>query len=130
MAISPKRYRSQFRFSMEGQAVDIFAKVTFGSTGAPTLNWGSGISGITRSSTGKYVIALTSVFQALIDAGYTFIESSGAPASPAMYVTSDASSNATAPAVTIQFNSAGTATDPGSGEVVLLRLTLRNSTQY
>ncbi len=114
---------------------DVFAKITFGGTGAPTLSTLSslGIKSVSRTSAGLYVITFGTpsvqptfdTYTKLFMVNHRFI-SATAPASPAMYIVTDAS--ATTGQITLQFNAAGSATDPGDGEVVLLEFTMGNST--
>lgn len=122
------RYRSQFHQSYAALRASLFATVTFGATGAPTLvaGTGMGITSITRSSAGVYVIALSQPFNTLLGVRSTFVNAT-APASPSVFVTSNAVATRSAPALTIEFNAAGTATDPASGESVLLEIVLNNS---
>lgn len=122
----------QFRYSLEANVVDLFMTVSFGSTGAPTLtaNQNKGIASITRTGAGAYTILFTDNYARLMGTRHTFNEASNsntAPASPGMWVTADNSASTTAPGIQVTFNSAGTATDPASGEIVLMQITLKNS---
>jgi hypothetical protein len=123
------RYRSQFHQSYAALRASLFATINFGATGAPTIvsGTGMGIASITRSSAGTYVIALTQPFNTLLGVRHTFVDPSAAPASPSLYVSSNAVASRSAPALTVVFNAAGTATDPASGESVLLEIVLNNS---
>lgn len=121
---------SQFRYSLEKAVVDLYCRVTFGATGAPTLDKANskGIASISRTSTGLFVITLQDTYQRVLHVGCVFKVASGAPAAPGMYLTADAVGTLSAPTITLQFNAAGTATDPASGEEVKLHIALRNST--
>lgn len=124
------RRMNQFRYSLETAVVELFSKISFGTTGAPTLVSASpsvnqGIASVSRLSAGKYRITLSDNYVRLMELKHVFVNAT-APAAPGMYVTADNSSAAT-PTIDIQFNSAGTATDPASGEIVLLQLALKNS---
>lgn len=128
----------QFMLSAEPQMVNLFAKVSFGAAGAPTLVAASskGIKSIARNSAGTYTITLgmnnpsvVETYPALMMVKHVFDESSNsgnAPASPDMYVVASAVSSVGT--LQIRFDNAGTATDPASGEIVLLQLLLKNST--
>ncbi len=122
------RFRSQFHESYAAARASLFATVSFGASGAPTIvsGTGMGIASITRSSAGTYVIALSQPFQTLLGVRHTFVDAA-APASPSLYVSSNAVATRSAPALTVVFNVAGTATDPASGESVLLELVLNSS---
>lgn len=139
-----RRYE-QFQLSLEKKAVSLYAKVTFGASGAPTLvtsttiggltrQMSKGIASIARNSAGTYTItfgapststqpAQTDNYYFLMDARSVFVNSTS-PASPSMYVKADNSASGN---VQIVFNNAGTATDPASGEAVLLHFVLSNS---
>ncbi len=130
-----RRYRSQFRFSMHKDPVDIFAHVTFGSSGAPTLDSANspGIVSITRNSAGTYTFVFGTNSQIALDTyNYLLLVSktsvaSGAPAAPDMSVIANNINVVGTASIQIQFSSAGTPTDPASGEQVLLDFVLRNS---
>jgi hypothetical protein len=115
------------RYSLEKKVVDLFASVTFGASGAPTLNASKskGVKSISRTSAGLYVITLQDQYNQLLTVRCTNVSSS-APAAPSMYVKAEAVNNAT-PTLTVVMNSAGTATDPGSGEEARLHIVLKNS---
>lgn len=118
----------QFRYSYEAQLVDIFMNVSFGASGAPTLTTKEnyGITSITKTGTGAYTIALKSKFNRLMKFDAAFLNAT-APAAPGFYVVADNSASAT-PTILVQFvNASGTATNPGSGEVGLFQITLKNS---
>lgn len=122
-------YRSQFNFSYSAKPVALRCSVSFGSSGAPTIvsGTGMGISSITRNSAGDYSIALSRAYNGLMHIKQVFNSGSSAPASPGMWIKTNSVAVAAAPLVRIVFNSAGTATDPASGEVVLLEILLNDS---
>lgn len=130
-----RRYRSQFRFSMHKDPVDIFARVSFGAAGAPTLDAKNspGIVSVTRNSAGNYTFVFGTNSQIALDT-YNYLlmvkhvfSQSAAPAAPGMWVSANAISTVGTASITLQFNAAGTPTDPASGESVLLDFILRNS---
>lgn len=116
----------QFRYSFERDVCEYFLKVTIGSTGAPTLSTGKGVTSITRTSAGLYVITLQDTSNSLMGVTNTFL-SSGAPASPMFNVVSEAVN--TTGVITVQYRAIdnSTATDPASGEVLLLKIAVRNA---
>lgn len=128
------RYFNQFRLSLEKQVVDLFADVTFGGTGAPTLvaSGSKGVASISRTSAGLYVVTLSDSYVGLLMVNHRFIKNSATiPAAPLMYVVSQAVGTVAAPTITMQFDAvAGTAADPDSGDEVLLQFTLKNSSAY
>lgn len=121
------RRMNQFRYSMEYNVVDLFAVVTIGGTGAPTLTIGGGITSISRTSAGLYVITLTDQYNKLLHVSNQAVTSTSAQAAPLMTVVSE--TVATTKIITIQFRAIDntTATDPASGEVLLIKISLRNS---
>ena len=117
----------QFRYSYERDLVDIFAKVTYGSSGAPTLSQAKGVVSITRDSAGKYTLVLKDNFYLFMNMQNTQVVSSGVPAAPIFHVVSE-TVNATTKNIVIQFLSdASVATDPASGEISLFHITCRNA---
>lgn len=122
--------RSEFLRSFIADARVLALSVSFGSSGAPTIvsGTGMGIKSVARSSAGRYVITLQDAYKGLIRMSHSFVSAS-APASPSMYIAAEAVSSASAPTITVVFNTAGTATDPASGEKVLLEIELNNSSQ-
>lgn len=120
--------------ALEKAPVDLFLKVSFGASGAPTLVYGKGIKSVTRTSAGLYVINLQDTYQKLMALSADFVLASGVPAAPQVFTVSDASATLAAPAVTVQMNAASgasgalVATDPASGEVVLMKLSFSNTT--
>lgn len=123
-----RNFRSQFQYSYVKEPVDLNVRVSFGASGAPTTvsGTGMGIASIARVSAGVYDITLQNSYAALLGIRHTFIKAT-APSSPSLYVSSDASATLAAPIIRVVFNAAGTATDPASGELVLMKIELANS---
>ncbi len=117
----------QFRYSFEREVVEYFAKVTIGATGAPTLTIGKGITSISRTSAGLYVITLQDTSAKLLEVSQSIISGASAAAAPMFNVVSEAV--ATTGLITVQYRAIdnSTATDPASGEVLLLRISVRNA---
>ena len=122
--------------SMEKDVKQIFGHVTFGAAGAPTLDAfnSKGINKITRVSAGLYDLvfgtpassqaATVDKYWKLLMPDFAFVNAT-APASPIMYVVSNTiQTNGT---IRLQFNVGGVATDPATGEQVLLQFTLGDS---
>lgn len=121
----------QFRFSAEAQVVDLWCNISIGASGAPTLteNKNKGISSITRVSAGIYDIFLSDNYTRLLNAQAAVLVSSGVPTAPIMNVITDSSAAAT-PKIRVQFSNVAAspaATDPANGDVLLVQLTLKNS---
>ena len=126
------RWFNQFRLQLEKQVVSLFGDVTFAGGGAPTLVVANskGIASIVRTGAGAYTVTLQDAYVRLLMVASCFINAT-APAAPGLYVVSTTvgSSGSAQPVIFLQFqNDAGAATDPGSGEEVLLQFNLSNST--
>jgi hypothetical protein len=121
------RYGFQFRTSPTPAVWDLFAKVTIGANGAPTLVAAKslGFTSISRVSAGKYLITFQSKYPRLLMVLGTFIASGGA-AAPNVVVDTDAI--ASAGTITILTQAGGVNTDPASGEILHLDVVVKNST--
>jgi hypothetical protein len=127
------RYMVRNMMSLEKAPVVLYGNIAIGATGAPTINAlkSLGISSISRSSAGKYVLVLggpagKDSYQRLLQAQVNFLVSTtSAVCSVSVAVDNSAG---TTPSITIQcVDFAGAAVDPASGEVMLVKLELDNS---
>lgn len=111
--------------ALEKEIKTLFAKISIGATGAPTLvNPGSlGIASVARTSAGLYKITLQDAYPKL--AYVTGIVLS----STAEDITFQVKAEAVATSKTIDLFTltAGVATDPASGDVLLLKIDLKNT---
>lgn len=132
------RFFNQFGKSLEKEVVHLFAKVTFGSSGAPTLDAvnSKGIVSVTRNSAGIYTFVFGTnagsldTYNKLLMVKHCFDESGNAgtaPTSPSMFIVTNSISTVGTSSVKVEFNSAGTATDPASTEIVYIEFIFRNS---
>lgn len=133
-----RRFNNQ-QFAFMPGVVSIYGRVTFGAAGAPTLDQATqnsmGILSVVRNSAGNYTFTFGSNTQlSSVDTYFKFLSmaavfnetgTSAAPASPSYYITSNLISSTGK--VTVQFNAAGTATDPASGEILHIKFDFRNS---
>ena len=110
---------------MEKAVVDLYAKVTVGATGAPTLSRGKGISSIARNSAGVYTITLQDTYPTLLNVTCTTLLASGVPASGLCNIVTD--SVASAGTIKVQFSNNSAATEVDSGAVLHFTITLSNS---
>jgi hypothetical protein len=120
-------YRSQFAYSYAGQRVTLMAQVGIGASGAPTIasRTGMGISSIVRASAGLYTITFTNPFAKLLNVQISSISGSSAPAAPVIGIVSQAVATSSAPTVVVQMRDlSGVATDPASGEILLVSIDL------
>lgn len=124
------RRLQNIQFSYQRIPIHAWATVTFGSTGAPTLTANPAISTVVRNSAGDYTFTFKDRFnKGAMSVDHQF-KNTTAPAAPGMFIKSDLSASATK-TIEIVFNSAGTPTDPGSGEVVLMHFVFNDqSTTY
>jgi hypothetical protein len=116
----------QFQYAYQRDMVDIHLKVSIGASGAPTIVQGKGVSSISRTSAGLYVITLKSNFNLLMDMSCHSISGSSAPAAPNMNIVSETVSSTKI--ITMQLRDiAAAAADPASGEVLMISMKLRNA---
>lgn len=127
--MSNRRYQ-QFSWSNATMPVTVYAQVTFGASGAPTLNKGSAdISGIVRNSAGNYTLTFRQTFQQLLGVNVVFNSGSSLPTAPSMYIAANTTATAATRALNIVFTDLETpaATDPASGEIAYLQIIFNNS---
>jgi hypothetical protein len=118
---------NQFRYQLENAMVDLFVRVSIGAAGAPTLSttYAKGVASISRSAAGRYVITLQDKYNNLMGIECSFLIA-GIPAAPIASIFAD--NVAASGALTIQCaDAAGAAADPANGEVMLLKISLKNS---
>lgn len=124
-----RRFRSQFRFGMEAMVVELFANISIGAAGAPTLNQSAskGVASVVRDSAGQYTITLQDKYNSLLHMNVLQDSGTSAPAAP--FVVLEAESVSSNKQLTIQCRAVdnSTATDPASGESMLVKITLSNS---
>lgn len=121
---------------LEIDVVSLFANVSIGGTGAPTLNVSPGSKGfvsVVRNSAGKYTFTLDESYQALLFAGVSVLDSTASDPTAVGVVArifAQDVANGTTPTFVISFYkmSDGTAVDPRSGAVLLVKADLRYST--
>ena len=125
-----RRFRSQFRFGMEAMVVELFANISIGASGAPTLNQSAskGVASVVRDSAGQYTITLQDKYVSLL----AFQESRnvGTSAMAAPFCNIEANNIASTGKLTVQYRALdnSTPTDPQNGTIIFMKLTLSNST--
>ncbi len=132
------RWLTQFMWAMEKNPAQLWGFVTFGASGAPTLDGinSKGIKSIVRTAAGTYTItfgtsggnAVTDTYNNIYFASKRFLVASGTPAAPHMYVVSHDVRATGTMVVTFLDPTGATPTDPASGEKVLLQFRLKTST--
>lgn len=133
------RYLNQFQLAQEKRVTSIFAKVSFGVSGAPTLSASNskGILSITRNSAGTFTFVFGSgsgvslqkdSYVKVLGGSVLFNSGASAPAAPSMYIKADNSASASQASIQVVLNAAGTATDPASGEIGYFEFIFGDST--
>lgn len=112
--------------ALETEVKEIYANVAIGAAGAPTLNASKslGITSISRSSAGLYVITLNDSWP---DLRYGHVEIV-TPTAEDIVANLVSFSVTSAKTVTFRCTTAGVATDPASGDSLQVKLEMKNST--
>lgn len=120
--------------SLEIDVVTLYAKVTVGASGAPTLDTtnSKGITSFTRDSAGQYTIRFSDQYQRLLWVDACLVSTTASDTTTdgvGFRLEADAVSNAT-PTCQVQFFALddGAAADVKDGQVVYFKFELRNST--
>lgn len=124
---NPRNYMFQFRSSPVPAVVDLFALVSIGALGAPSLdvNHSVGIASIVRTDVGQYLITLDKKYNRLLAVLQTPESASGLSGAPNMCVQVDAV--ASLGQITIQFSAAGVKADLSNSQKLRLDIILKNS---
>lgn len=111
------------RQALEKEIKDLYVKVNIGSSGAPTIATGYGISSVVRNSTGNYTITLADKYNHLRFFDVIHLASS------AQDLNSQIISEDVDVAKTINFVTltGASATDPASGSVLLIKIEVKNT---
>ena len=109
--------------ALEKEVKDLFLKVTFGATGAPTLTKGVGFASIVRSAQGDFKITLDDKYVELKNVEGKFLSSTEED----IRVQIKAEDVASAKTIDIFTLTGATATDPASGTILLLKVEVKNS---
>ena len=109
--------------SLEREIKELYAKITFGASGAPTLTTGHGIASITKTDTGDYRLTLSDKYNSLKMAEGVLIKST------AEDITFAVKAEAVSTNKTIDFwtLAGATPTSPSSGAVLLIKIEVKNS---
>lgn len=131
------RWMTQFGLTMEKKVVNLYAKITFGSSGAPTLvtSQSKGIVSVTRNTTGTYtfVFGTTSskldTYNKLLGVSSVFnTGGTTAPLAPELWIQTDSTATAGTASLKVVTNYNKTATDPASGEIGYFNFVFKDST--
>lgn len=119
--------------ALEIKTIKLYAKLTFGGSGAVTLTSGKGIASATKESAdGQYTIALSDSYNRLMHVSAIQLHSTDSdPASVGVHtrLNSEQVSHATAPNIVLQCFAGddGADANPASGAVMFVEITLSNS---
>lgn len=134
------RYTQQFMLTQEKRATKIFANVSFGASGAPTLSAinSKGVLSVTRNAQGRFTFAFGTnvngavsrdVYVKLMNVSAVFNAGTSAPAAPIVSVRANNVSTAGTASITLSLlDYAGAETDPASGEIGYFEFTFGDST--
>lgn len=136
------RYTTQFVNCLQKGVTKIYARVTFGASGAPTIDrsgfQSQGLVSVTRDSQGVFTfvfgtqVGMLDVYYKLLNVSVLSdtIGAPGVPAAPLYYLSANAVATPTSCSLQLTFLDADTpaATDPGSGEAAYFEFTFKNST--
>lgn len=136
------RYTTQFVNCLQKGINKIQATVSFGSSGAPTIDrsgfQSQGLVSVTRDSQGVFTFVfgtqsgMLDVYYKLLGVQVVFntVGSAAVPAAPIYYVSGNSVATAGTCSLQLTFLDADTpaVTDPASGEVAYIEFTFKNST--
>lgn len=122
------RMYNQFQGTLEKGVVQLYLEVAFGASGVATVTRGKGVASVTKTATGVYDVVLQDSYIRTLGLASTW-KGSNASAGLVVQLTTDSVDNGTTPKVVVTvYDETGAATEPASGESVLLTLHLSNST--
>lgn len=133
------RFGQQFSYTLQKQVWSIYAKVTFGSSGAPTLVQGNpaaspGVVSVTRNAAGQFTFVfgtktgMLDVWPRFLCADVVYNSGSSAPAAPGFAIITDSSATAASCSMKVRLtNTSGADTDPASGEIGYFKFIFSNS---
>lgn len=109
--------------ALEKEVKTLFAKVTIGASGAPTLTKGLGVASITRTSAGLYELTLQDAYPAFM--GMDIVQM--LPALQDLTFQMNTETVLTTKKITFTCKAAAVATDPTSTSVLFITLHLKNT---
>ncbi len=111
------------RQSLEKQVKDLYALVSIGASGAPTLTSGTGIASITRTSAGLYQVTLQDKYNSLKFVEGVIVKSTAED----IQVTVKAEDVDGAKTIDLFTLAGAVATDPSSGSQLLIKIEVKNT---
>ena len=110
--------------ALEKEVKELYADVTIGASGAPTLTKGLGVTSIARNGAGDYTVTLDDKYVRLMSAQMTHLSSTAEDLKMQLH-SETVSTTKTVRMLTL---TGATETDPANGTRLLIRLELKNST--
>ena len=110
--------------ALEKEIKELYADVAIGAAGAPTLTKGLGITSVARTGAGAYTVTLDDRYVRLMSAQMTHL--SATEEDLKMQIASETVS--TTKTIAIFTLTGAVATDPASGDRLLIKVELKNST--
>ena len=111
--------------SLEGEVVKLYAKITIGGSGAATLTRGRGISTVAKGGTGYYTITLEDQYVRLLMCKITSVKATAIALQGQLNTEAVASTKILEIGI-VDFDTPNF-TEPSSGDIFLVELTLGNS---
>lgn len=115
----------QRKQALDREVKDLFLEVSFGSSGAPTIVSGLGITSIARSAQGDYLITLADKYQGGLKFVQGIIENTSGED---LHFQVKSEAIASAGTISLFTVAVATATDPASGSKAYIHFVLKNST--
>lgn len=112
--------------SLEREVKELYAKITIGATGAPTLTVGVGIESIARNSAGDYTLTLSDRYNSLKMAKVRVLSATEEDLRAQL----KSETVATTKQVNFMTLTDATKTDPADGSVLIVKLDLKNVAGY
>jgi hypothetical protein len=113
--------------ALEKESKHLYASVSIGASGAPTLVRKQGIASISRVSAGLYTVTLSDKYNKLMALNICQFKASGAVAAPHWALRDDSVASAKTFQVGFLAPDASTATDPDNGVVLSIEIVCKNS---
>jgi hypothetical protein len=130
--MADRAFHNSYR-ALELEVVHLYAKVTIGGTGAPTLVTASskGVASVVRNSAGEYKVTLSDKYSALLWGSASILTTTGSDPATVGVVARLEVDSVTAATPYVQFQcyalDDGAAADPASGATFLIKLELKNT---
>jgi len=109
--------------ALEKEVKSLYAEVSIGGTGAPTIVTALGIASVSRTGVGRYTVTLDDKYSRLMHAQASLVTAINQD------LVIHVAGSAVDSAKTVRFRclAAGVAADPASGDSLLIRIDLKNS---